>query len=143
MQLQKWKNYPKARKNTRRIPYNWRRKKMRKSAFQIKVHFQRQTRILHLKMSEEVNFHSCGIELKKYNLRSYTETNHQKEELSYLYVDIENAHFIVPKTNRHQDYPLHTPKTRHSATDPYLSSERNFSLNYISKWPKSSLKNEL
>ena len=106
---------------------------MRKGAFQLKVHFQRQTRILHLKMSEQVNFHSCGIELKKYSLRRYTDANHQKEELSYFCVDIENTNFMVPKTNRHQDYALHTPKTRRSATDPYLSSERNFSLNYISK----------
>ena len=38
---------------------------------------------------------------------------------------------MVPKNNKHQSCPLHVQKKMHSDTDPCLSCESNFCMNYI------------
>ena len=61
-------------------------------------------------MSEKVNCDHCEMELRKDSLRRHIQEKHQKEEPSYVCVDIENAIFMVPKNNKHQGYPLHVQK---------------------------------
>ena len=50
---------------------------------------------------------------------------------------------MVPKNNKHQGYPLHVQKNIYRGTDPCLSCESRFCMNYMSMCAKSGLRNEL
>ena len=96
------------------------------------------------KMSEKVNCDLFGIELRKDSLRRHIKTNHQKEEPSCVCVLTSKTQSSwCPKAISIKAIHFMCKKKMRSGTDPCLSCESDFYMNYMSMCAKSGLKNEL